>query len=61
MRPYRTLDNKIEGAVIAFVDMDMRRHDGQTAERAERVSQPRKSSAAVQKSQNREAILAPGG
>jgi two-component system CheB/CheR fusion protein len=42
IRPYCTLDNKIEGAVIALMDMDRRRHDGQTATRAEKVSHPRK-------------------
>jgi two-component system CheB/CheR fusion protein len=41
IRPYRTLENKIEGAVIALMDIDGRGHDGETSTSAKKVTQRR--------------------
>jgi two-component system CheB/CheR fusion protein len=40
VRPYRTTDNKIDGAVITLVDLEARKHGpaGKTPKRAKHVS-----------------------
>ena len=42
VRPYRTTDNKIDGAVLTLVDIDRRknRNAGKTHNRAKKVSPP---------------------